>query len=271
MARNGAAAVGTFVTGGGIMNTTAVENLTVQGLGGDDAVNAQNGIGTLTQLTLDGGNGNDTLRGGDGADVLLGGSGNDLVDGNIGADTAQLGTGNDHFQWDPGDGSDTVEGQGGNDVVDFNGSNIGEQIDVGANGPRVRITRNVAAVTMDVDGVEALALRVLGGVDQVGVGDLTGTALKTVDVDLAAFDGSGDGVSDTVTESGTDRRDRVKVTRNDTQVLTSGLPALTRIAGSEPGVDLLRVATLGGDDDVTVAPDVADLIATAVDLGADES
>ena len=63
---------------------------------------------------------------------------------------------------------------------------------------------------MDVDGVEALALRVLGGVDQVGVGDLTGTALKTVDVDLAAFDGGGDGVSDTVTESGTDRRDRVR-------------------------------------------------------------
>lgn len=48
-------------------------------------------------------------------------------------------------------------------------------------------------------------------------------------------------------------------------------PWLTRIAGSEPGVDLLRVSTLGGDDDVTVAPDVADLIATAVDLGADES
>ena len=58
------------------------------------------------------------------------------------------------FQWDPGDGSDTVEGQGGNDALDFNGSNIGENIDVSANGSRVRLTRNVAAITMDLDGIE---------------------------------------------------------------------------------------------------------------------
>jgi hypothetical protein len=32
----------------------------------------------------------------------------------------------------------------------------------------------------------------------------------------------------------------------------------------------LRVQTLDGDDDVTVAPDVSDLIATIVDLGAGE-
>ena len=68
--------------------------------------------------------------------MLLGGTGNDLVDGNIGADTARLGAGDDHFQWDPGDGSDTVEGEGGTDALDFNGSNIGEQIDVSANGSR---------------------------------------------------------------------------------------------------------------------------------------
>jgi hypothetical protein len=30
------------------------------------------------------------------------------------------------------------------------------------------------------------------------------------------------------------------------------------------------VQTLGADDDVTVAPDVSDLIATTVDLGTDE-
>ena len=41
-----------------------------------------------------------------------------------------------------------------------------------------------------------------------------------------------------------------------------------RIAGSEAANDTLRVQTLDGDDDVTVAPDVADLIATVVDLGA---
>ena len=30
---------------------------------------------------------------------------------------------------------------------------------------------DIASVTMDADGVEALALRVFGGVDQVNVGD----------------------------------------------------------------------------------------------------
>ena len=108
-----------------------VENIRVQGLGGDDAINA---IGnTLSSLlTFDGGAGADNVRGGVGPDVLLGGSGNDLVDGNSGADVAELGTGNDRFQWDPGDGSDTVEGDDGSDALDFNGSNIGEVLELSA-------------------------------------------------------------------------------------------------------------------------------------------
>ena len=85
---------------------------------------------------------------------FIGGAGNDFVDGNIGADTAQLGSGNDTFQWDPGDGSDTVDGQAGNDTLAFNGSNIGENIDARRQRPRVRLTRNVAAITMDLDGIE---------------------------------------------------------------------------------------------------------------------
>jgi Ca2+-binding RTX toxin-like protein len=235
---------------------------------GDDEVRVFNAADPLA-LTIDGGSGADRLLGGNGAEVLIGGSGNDLVDGNIGADTAQLGTGNDHFQWDPGDGSDTVEGQGGTDVLDFNGSNIGEEIGVAANGQRVRLTRNVAAIAMDFDGIEAMSLRSLGGADTITVGDLTGTALKTADIDLAAFGGGGDASADTVIANGSDRRDRVQVTRSGAQVLTSGLAAQTRIVGSEP-TDTLRVNTLAGDDDVTVAPDVSELISPVVDLGADD-
>ena len=138
-------------------------------------------------------------------------TGNDLVDGNIGADTAQLGSGNDHFQWDPGDGSDTVEGQGGRDVVDFNGSNIGENIDVSANGARARLTRNVAAITMDLAGIEGLNVRTLGGADTITVGDLSGTDLDSADVDLTGFDGNGDGAADSVIVNGTDAADDVDV------------------------------------------------------------
>ena len=53
----------------------------------------------------------------------------------------------------------------------------------------MRLTRNVAAVTMDLDGIEQANVRALGGADNVTVGDLTGTGLKTANVDLAAFDG----------------------------------------------------------------------------------
>jgi hypothetical protein len=53
-------------------------------------------------------------------------------------------------------------------------------------------------------------------------------------------------------------------------VLTTGLAAQTTIAGSEPTLDTLRVNTLGGRDDVQVAPDVSALIAPVVDLGADQ-
>ena len=259
-----------FTAGGQPINDTAVEELVVKGLGGADAVTGQNGIGTLTHLTLDGGSGDDQLRGGDGADTLLGGAGNDLVDGNIGADSAQLGSGADTFQWDPGDGSDTVDGQGGSDAVQFNGSNIGENIALVANGSHVQLTRNVAAITMDLDAIESANVRTLGGADNVTVGDLTGTGLKAASIDLAAFDGTGDASADTVTVNGSDKAERVRVDRAGAQVLTTGLATQTSIAGSEPTNDTLKVNTLGGNDDVTVAPEVRDLITPVVDLGADE-
>ena len=60
------------------------------------------------------------------------------------------------------------------------------------------------------------------------------------------------------------------VTQTGAQVTVAGFAAETHIIGSEPTLDTLRVETLAGDDDVTVAPDVADVIATLVDLGTDE-
>ena len=88
--------------------------------------------------------------------MLLGGDGNDTVNGGRGNDTALLGSGNDTFVWNPGDGSDTVEGQDGTDTLQFNGSNVGEIMDISANGGRVRLTRDVGAITMDLNGVERI-------------------------------------------------------------------------------------------------------------------
>ena len=162
--RNGTE-VATASPASALFETANVEDTIVSGLDGDDTIAAGNGLATLTSLTLDGGDGNDDLRGGDGADVLDGGKGDDSVDGNIGTDQANLGAGDDRFQWDPGDGSDTVEGQAGSDRLDFNGSNAGEQIEVSANGDRARLTRNIATITMDLDDVEAVTIRALGSTD----------------------------------------------------------------------------------------------------------
>ena len=128
---------------------------------------------------------------------LLGGSGNDHVDGNRGTDTAVLGSGNDRFQWDPGDGNDVVDGQAGNDTLDFNGSNVGEIIDVFRQRRRGRLTRNIANITMDFDNIEDVNIRALGGSDQILVDDLRGTDVDDVDVDLGAFGGGGDAAADT--------------------------------------------------------------------------
>jgi hypothetical protein len=224
----------------------------------------------VTSLILSGGDGNDTLLGGDGADLLFGGKGDDFADGNRGSDQAFLGSNDDRFQWDPGDGSDLVEGGSGDDQLDFNGANISEHIDVSANGSRVLLTRDIASITMDLNELEQLNVRALGGSDQVTVGDLTGTGVKVVAVDLGATGGSGDGQADTVVVNGTDKKDDVSVTRSGSQVSVTGLAAETRIVGSEAANDTLRVQTGDGTDAVAVAPDVSDLIAPVVDLGADQ-
>jgi hypothetical protein len=244
----------------------------VQAGGGDDEVRIVQGGGTFTDeaVTLNGGAGNDTLIDGSGSDTLVGGTGNDLLDGNIGADTGLLGSGDDVFEWDPGDGSDTVEGQGGHDTLAFNGSNIGERIELSANGPRLRLTRDVASIVMDTDGIDTVNLRTLGGADTVTVNDLTGTDVKTVNVDLAGFDGTPDQTADTININGTDRRDVVQVTRAGSEVSVAGLAAVTNITGTDPTLDTLVLRTLAGNDDVTVAPGVSDVIIPVVDLGADE-
>src|SRR5262249_42461423 len=136
-------------------------------------------------------------------DTLLGGDGNDLIDGNQGNDVARMGAGDDVFQWDPGDGSDTVEGQGGNDQMLFFGANIDEQIDISANGQRVRFFRNQGNITMDLNGVEDIEFRALGGADDIVVNDLTGTDVTQIGLDLRGPNGGGDGQADTVTVKGT--------------------------------------------------------------------
>src|SRR5919197_1949949 len=139
-------------------NRNAFSRIEVDAGRGDDLVRIDQSAGAFTdeQVTIDGGDGNDVLLGGAGDETFLGGRGSDFVDGGTGADHASLGDGNDTFQWTPGDASDTVDGQAGVDLLDAFGGNVAETVDVSANGDHVRFTRDIAGVTLDLDGTETI-------------------------------------------------------------------------------------------------------------------
>ncbi|MGA7487719.1 MAG: calcium-binding protein [Xanthobacteraceae bacterium] len=247
------------------------EKLVLNANGGDDIITAGNGLASLIQLTLDGGAGNDRITGGDGNDILIGGDGDDLVIGGRGNDTAQLGAGNDTFIWNPGDGSDVVDGQDGTDTLVFNGANVNESISISANHGRVSLTRDVANITMNLDGIEQIQLGALGGADNIVVNDLTGTNVTEVAIDLAGMSGSGigDGQPDTVTVNGTSRSDLISLTNSDVaRVFVSGLAEQVTIDGADPDNDTLVVNGLGGDDTINASPLNADWIKLTIDGGA---
>jgi Ca2+-binding RTX toxin-like protein len=246
------------------------ENLVVNANGGDDIITAGNGLAGLISLTIDGGAGNDQITGGDGNDVLIGGDGNDSLIGGRGNDQLFGGTGDDTFVWNPGDGSDTVEGQDGTDTLVFNGANINEKVDISANGHRVRFTRDVANITMDLNGVEDIDFNALGGADTITVNDMTGTDVKDVAIDLSGTPGSGvgDGAADSVTVNGTAGNDTVHVTGSGSSGSVAGLPALVTIAGAEGANDSLVIKTLGGDDVITAAGLPAATVQLTIDAGA---
>jgi Ca2+-binding RTX toxin-like protein len=242
------------------------ESLVLNANGGDDIASAGNGLASLIQITMDGGTGNDTLLGGDGADTLFGGDGNDFIDGNRGNDTAFLGAGDDTFQWDPGDGSDVVEGQGDTDTLLFNGANIGESMDISANGGRVLFTRNIGAVTMDLNDVEQINVNALGGADTITVNDLSGTDATKIDVNLAASTGGGDAESDTVTINGTNAADVIDVFAAGADYSVLGLPALLNVHTSEAG-DQLVIRARGGNDTINASTLLSDTAKLTIDGG----
>jgi Ca2+-binding RTX toxin-like protein len=247
------------------------ENLVVNANGGDDHVSTSGNLAALIALTVDGGPGNDTLLGSNGADTLIGGPGDDFVDGNGGADLALLGDGNDTFQWDPGDGSDTVEGDAGDDTLRFNGSNANEQMQILAEGSHVHFLRDVANIDMDLTGIERLDTQALGGADRIVVGDLSGTDLTAVNLDLAGVAGgpTGDGQSDAVIVNGTDNADVVQLTGSQPDGVTvTGLPALVKVTGTDGPIDTLTVNGLGGDDAVVASGLAAGAVTLTEDGGA---
>ena len=173
--------------------------MTIDGGDGDDTLTAPTAP-TRWSAAL----GNDTLSGGDGSDSLSGGDGADTANGNGGDDAVALGAGNDSYTFDPGAGNDTAEGEGDQDSVRFNGSAAVDGMVASAEGGRLRLGGDGS---LNGSGLEAVTLDARGGGDTVGVGGgLNGVGVETIDVDL----GAGDGAPDLAIVNGTEarRRDR---------------------------------------------------------------
>jgi Ca2+-binding RTX toxin-like protein len=237
----------------------ANDRLTVNGQAGDDVVNASSLQADGIQLTENGGLG---------VDLIIGSEGDDLVNGGDGDDVALMGAGDDAFVWNPGDDNDTLEGQDGFDRMLFNGANISENIDVSANGGRVRFFRNVASVTMDLNDVESIDFKALGGADNVNVNDLSGTDVTQVNTDLAVADGVGDASPDSVIVNGTNGDDVAVVAGDASGVAVIGLAAQVNIAGGEAANDRLTVSAREGDDVIEASGVAVGAIQLTLDGGA---
>ena len=195
-----------IVSGGPDVSTT--EDLTVNGLGGDDTISGGAVVG-LFELTLDGGVGNDILNGGNGNDTLSAGR------------TATRSTGTSAPTWrswaratthssGSGDGSDIVEGGTDRDELRFNGSAGAEIFTASANGSRLLFTRNIGNIVIDADDVETLTVHALGGADTATVNDLSATDVESVDIDLGVA-GVGDVAIDSVTVNATNSANVVRI------------------------------------------------------------
>ncbi len=235
----------------------ALDVLTINGLGGDDVIDAS-GL-SANQIGL-------VLNGGDGNDVILGSHGDDAVNGGKGNDVAALGGGNDVFTWNPGDGSDTVDGQAGFDTLVFNGgANASENVNIFANGDQATFFRDVAAVTMHLNSIERIEFSAGGGADNITVNDLTGTGVKQVAIDFTPNDNV-NGQADTVTVDGTVGNDHIDVTASGAVVTVSGLPAQVTIDRGEAG-DFLSINGGAGNDTIDASKMPAGTMALTLNGG----
>ncbi len=185
----------------------------------------------------------------DGDDRVIGSAGADFVNGGRGTDTVSLGAGNDRFQWNPGEGSDVIDGGAGFDTHEFNGSAAAENFSLQANGEHALLTRNVGNILMDQDNFERVELATLAGTDDVQIGDLRGTEVREVFVNLAgtAAGTTGDGAVDTVSLAGSSRAEFINAGSAGDEIFVSGLAAQSRLVNLDAN-DVVSIDGGAGND-----------------------
>jgi Ca2+-binding RTX toxin-like protein len=137
-----------------------------------------------------------------------------------------------------------------------------------ANHGRVSLTRDVGSVTMDLNSMEHIQLAAGGGTDNIAVGDLTGTGVTQVAIDLAGIGtGVGDGQFDQVTVNGTASNDQISVLGSGTSVAVLGLAEQVNIDHADAS-DLLTINGGAGNDTISAATLPSGIIGLTIDGGA---
>ena len=121
---------------------------------------------------------------------------------------------------------------------------------------------------MDLNDVERIAFKALGGADTVRVNDLTGTDVRQVAIDLQAGGGGGDAAADSVIVNGTNGADQITVSLSGSAVLVNGLTAQVSISGQEAANDGLTIDGLAGNDVIDASALSAGQIALTINGGA---
>jgi len=125
-------------------------------------------------------------------------------------------------------------------------------------------------VTMDLDDVERIDFNALGGADIITVGDLSGTDVTEIRLDLRGPVGGGDGAADSVIVSGTNGADAIFASGDAGGVELTGLQATVKIFFPEQAFDSLTINALDGDDVVNANSLEADGIQLAINGGRGE-
>ena len=113
----------------------------------------------------------------------------------------------------------------------------------------MRFTRDVANITMDLNDVELIEFKALGGADNIVINDLSGTDVTVagVHVDLAGGAGGGDGAVDRVTVNGAAGNEIITVFANAGIIGMNGASAPVAIFNAESGDQLIVNGGAGND------------------------
>ena len=116
---------------------------------------------------------------------------------------------------------------------------------------KLRFTRSVGNIVMDLNDVNVVIVNALGGADKITVGNMTGTDVSEVSINLGV-NGVGDGNVDSVVVNATGDNDIIQITGSGTGYTVTGASTFLSVLVSE-AQDQLTVNGLGGDDFISAS------------------